>query len=289
MVSKAFTHLVLDETLLERCGTALNSGSSILLYGPAGTGKTTIAEIMSKVLASDPVWLPYAIEIDGEIVTIYDRAIHKQAPDNSSSDHDGRWIYCERPAVMVGGELTSEMLDMQFNPITRFYVPPVQMKANNGVLIIDDFGRQRIRPDELMNRWIVPLERRVDFLTFTGGKKIEVPFEMLVVFASNKEPSELLDPAFLRRLQTKIKVGAVTPEQFIEIFRRVAEGKKVSYDPDIPGLLVKFIQEEMKQELRSCYPRDIVNQVCWSAKYKGKEPYIDRESLRNAIEAYFTL
>ncbi len=289
MVSKAFTHLVLDETLLERCGTALNSGSSILLYGPAGTGKTTIAEIMSKVLASDPVWLPYAIEIDGEIVTIYDRAIHKQAPNNSSSDHDGRWIYCERPAVMVGGELTSEMLDMQFNPITRFYVPPVQMKANNGVLIIDDFGRQRIRPDELMNRWIVPLERRVDFLTFTGGKKIEVPFEMLVVFASNKEPSELLDPAFLRRLQTKIKVGAVTPEQFIEIFRRVAEGKKVSYDPDIPGLLVKFVQEEMKQELRSCYPRDIVNQVCWSAKYKGKEPYIDRESLQNAIEAYFTL
>jgi predicted ATPase with chaperone activity len=289
MVSKAFTHLVLDETLLERCGTALNSGSSILLYGPAGTGKTTIAEIMSKVLASDPVWLPYAIEIDGEIVTIYDRAIHKQAPNHSSSDHDGRWIFCERPAVMVGGELTSEMLDMQFNPITRFYVPPVQMKANNGVLIIDDFGRQRIRPDELMNRWIVPLERRVDFLTFTGGKKIEVPFEMLVVFASNKEPSELLDPAFLRRLQTKIKVGAVTSEQFIEIFRRVAEGKKVSYDPDIPGALVEFVQDEMKQELRSCYPRDIVNQVCWSAKYKGKEPYIDRESLRNAIEAYFTL
>ena len=289
-VSHAFAHLVIDDHLLERFGTALNSGSSILLYGPAGTGKTTIAEVMSRVLAADPVWIPYAIEIEGQIVTIFDRAIHKQAPaEKMPSEHDARWIYCERPAVMVGGELTTEMLDMQFNPITRFYVSPVQMKANNGVLIIDDFGRQRIRPEELMNRWIVPLDRRIDFLTFTGGKKIEMPFEMLVVFASNRDPSELVDPAFLRRLQTKIRIGEVTAEQFAEIFRRVAAEKEVSYDPEIPSLLAAFIQERMKQDLRSCYPRDIVNQVCWSAKYRGKEPHIDRQALERAIEAYFTI
>jgi SpoVK/Ycf46/Vps4 family AAA+-type ATPase len=198
-----------------------------------------------------------------------------------------RWAYCRRPAVLVGGELTAEMLDMQFNPLSKFYVSPVQMKANNGVFIIDDFGRQRIRPDELLNRWIVPLDRRIDFLTLVGGKKIEIPFEMLVVFASNTNPSDLVDPAFLRRIQTKIKIGAVSDEQFSEIFRRVAHDKRVSYDPDIPGDLINFIRTSLGQELRSCYPRDIVNQVCWSARYEGKQPHVDRSALRRALEAYF--
>ncbi len=286
---RAFSHLVIDEDLLRRFGTALNSGSSILLYGPAGTGKTTIAEVMSHVLASDPVWIPYAVEIDGQVITIWDRAIHKQAPASDfSTEHDARWVRCERPAVIVGGELTGDMLDMQFNPITKFYVAPVQMKANNGVLIIDDFGRQRIRPEELLNRWIVPLDRRIDYLAFSGGKKIEVPFDELVVFASNKEPSELVDPAFLRRIQTKIRVGCVTAEQFAEIFRRVGVEKQVPYDADIPHLLAQFLQGQLKQDLRSCYPRDIINQVCWSARYEGKKPYIDRPALLRAIEAYFT-
>lgn len=288
-LSRAFEHLVVEPEMLARFGTALNSGSSLLLYGPAGTGKTTIAEVLSHVVAEDPVWLPYAIDIEGQIVTIFDRAVHKQQTlEGSATDHDGRWVRCERPAVMVGGELTGEMLDLQYNAVTKFYQAPLQMKANNGVLIIDDFGRQRLRPEELMNRWIVPLDRRIDFLNLSGGKKIEVPFEVLVVFASNKEPTELVDPAFLRRIQTKIRVGAVNEEQFAEIFRRVSEKLQVEYEPDIPYLLASFIQDKMKQDLRSCYPRDIVNQVCWSASYEDKPPFIDRASLLRAIEAYFT-
>ena len=213
--------------LLRKLGTALNSGSALFLYGPAGTGKTSIAETLSRVLAEDEVWIPYAVEVDGEIITVFDPSIHVRVQEREPEIRDERWVLCRRPSVLVGGELTAEMVDLQFNPNTKYYVGPVQMKANNGVLIVDDFGRQRLRPDELLNRWIVPLDRRIDFLTLAGGKKIEIPFEMLVVFASNMDPAELVDPAFLRRIQTKIKIGAVSDEQFCEIFRRVAAERGV--------------------------------------------------------------
>jgi predicted ATPase with chaperone activity len=286
-VRRAFKHLVIDESILDQFGTALNSGSSVFLYGPAGTGKTTMAEVLSRVLAEDEIWIPHAIEVDGQIITVFDPSIHLETPETAPANYDMRWAYCRRPAVLVGGELTAEMLDMQFNPISKFYVSPVQMKANNGVFIIDDFGRQRIRPDELLNRWIVPLDRRIDFLTLVGGKKIEIPFEMLVVFASNTNPSDLVDPAFIRRIQTKIRIGAVSDEQFSEIFRRVAADKRVSYEPEIPGDLIAYIRESLGQELRSCYPRDIVNQVCWAARYEGRQPHLDHHALRRAIAAYF--
>ena len=285
-VRRAFGHLVIDEGTLDRFGTALNSGSSILLYGPAGTGKTTIAEVLSRVLAEDSVWIPHAVEVDGQIITVYDPSLHEQVNPGSSAG-DGRWVLCKRPAVMVGGELTGEMLDMQYNPVSKFYQAPVQLKANNGVFIIDDFGRQRIRPDELLNRWIVPLDRRKDYLTLVGGKKLEVPFEMLVVFASNCNPADLVDPAFLRRIHTKIRIGEVNDEQFCEIFRRVASEKQVSYENDIPHSLISYIRNGLGQELRSCYPRDIVNQVCWAARYEGKAPHVDHTTLQRAIEAYF--
>jgi len=285
-VRRAFSHLVIDEATLDRFGTALNSGSSILLYGPAGTGKTTIAEVLSRVLAEDSVWIPHAVEVDGQIITVFDPSLHEQAEPGSSAG-DSRWVLCKRPAIMVGGELTAEMLDMQYNPVSKFYQAPAQLKANNGVFIIDDFGRQRIRPDELLNRWIVPLDRRKDFLTLVGGKKLEVPFEMLVVFASNCNPADLVDPAFLRRIHTKIRIGEVNDEQFCEIFRRVASEKHVSYDHDIPHSLISYVRTALGQELRSCYPRDIVNQVCWAARYEGKEPHVDHIALRRAIEAYF--
>lgn len=287
-VQRAFSDLVLDRETLRQLGTAINSGSSLFLYGPPGTGKTTIAEVVSAVLAEDDVWVPHAIEVDGQIITIFDPTVHKPVTNSQARNCDARWVRCHRPSVLVGGELTAEMLDLQFNPVSKFYVGPVQLKANNGVLIIDDFGRQRIRPEEILNRWIVPLDRRMDFLSMSCGKKLEVPFEMLVIFASNFAPSELVDPAFIRRIKTKIKIGAVSDDQFFDIFCQVADKKGVRFDPSTPQPLIDYIHHDMKQELRSCYPLDIVDQVCWAARFDGKEPYIDRASLEQAIKAYFS-
>ena len=286
-VERAFAHLVIDSRTLWQLGTALNSGASIFLHGPSGVGKTAIAETLSRVLAEDEVWIPFAVEVDGQIISVYDPVIHKRIAEREPENSDRRWVRCHRPTVLVGGELTVEMLDLQFNPTSKFYVSPVQMKANNGVLIIDDFGRQRVRPEELLNRWVVPLDRRIDFLTLVGGRTIEIPFEMLVVFATNMDPAELVDAAFLRRIQTKIKIGAVTDEQFCEIFRRVAAKQGLEPDPAILKDLIVVIRGKMNQELRACYPRDIVNQICWAARYEGRVPRLDHEALVGAVEAYF--
>lgn len=286
-VQRAFASMVLDDRILYQLGTALNSGAAIFLYGPSGVGKTTIAELLSKVLSEDAVWLPYAIEVDGSIITVYDPTLHTRLPHMEPPNHDERWVLCQRPSVMVGGELTIDMLDLQFNPATRFYTGPVQMKANNGVLIIDDFGRQRVRPDEMLNRWVVPLDRKIDFLTLAGGRKIEMPFEMLVVFASNLDPAQLLDAAFLRRIQSKIHIGEVTDDEFCEIFRRVAVERKIECEDTCARTLIDFVHSTLKQELRSCYPRDIINQICWSAKYEGKPPQINQRTVMRAIESYF--
>ena len=286
-MQRAFAQLVLEDQILAELGTALNSGASIFLYGPTGAGKTTIAETLPRVFASDGVWIPHAVEADGQIITVYDPLIHKALPNASFPNGDPRWVYCERPKVVVGGELTIEMLDLQFNPATKFYAAPGQMKANNGVLIIDDFGRQRVRPEELLNRWVVPLDRRIDFLTLAGGKKIEVPFEVLVVFATNMNPAELVDAAFLRRIQTKVRVGMASEEQFSEIFRRVCEDNGLVYDPKLIGELVQVLQERLNEPLRPCYPRDLVNQILWKARYEGRQPKLDRDSLILAVESYF--
>jgi len=285
-LARAFENLVLDEKTLYQLGTAINSGHCIFLYGPTGTGKTTIAATLSKVFAEQRVWLPFAVEVEGQIITVYDPVTHRKAKD-VPREVDERWVLCERPAVQVGGELTIDMLDLQFNPVTRFYAGPVQMKANCGILVVDDFGRQRLRPDELLNRWIVPLDRRTDFLTLAGGKKIEIPFELVVVFATNIHPEELADEAFLRRLQTKIRIGTVTEEQFHEIFRRVCAGVGLQCDPEMVSQLIGVIRTRLKQPLRACNPRDIVNHVCWAAKYEGKPPKFEAASLMRAVEGYF--
>lgn len=286
-IERAFAHLVVDIETLRQFGTALNSGSSLFLHGPPGVGKTSMAEALTHVLSEDAVWMPYAVEADGQVITIYDPAIHKRIPELEPENRDKRWVLCHRPAVLSGGELTLEMLDLQYNPVTKYYAAPAQMKANNGVLIIDDFGRQRVHPDVLLNRWVVPLDRGIDFLTLAGGHKIEVPFEALVVFATNIDPAQLIDAAFLRRIQTKIKLGEVSDEHFCEIFRRVAGENHLAYEAGIPGELIDYIHNTLKQELRSCYPRDIVNQVCWAARYEERRPFLDRASLKQAIEAYF--
>ncbi|HEX4286581.1 MAG TPA: hypothetical protein VHZ28_15920 [Terracidiphilus sp.] len=286
-VQRAFAHMVLESKILAQFGTALNSGAAIFLHGPPGTGKTAIAETLSRVLAEDAIWIPYAIEVDGQIITVYDPAIHKRVWEADSDNRDLRWVRCNRPTVMVGGELTAEMLDLQYNPINKFYTGPMQMKANNGVLIIDDFGRQRIRPDELLNRWVVPLDRKIEFLTLAGGRKIEIPFEMLVVFASNLDPAALMDPAFLRRIQTKIHIGAVTDDQFCEIFNRVARDHAIEAEDTLIRELITVIRGSLQLELRGCYPRDLVNQICWAARYEGRQPIIDQPALMRAVEAYF--
>jgi len=286
-VRRAFAQYVLDEKTLAKIGTALNSGASIFLHGPTGSGKTLIATTLPQVLWSDRVWIPVAVQADGQIITVYDPHQHTKVDDPITENSDPRWVLCRRPTVVVGGELTIEMLELQLNPIQNFYTAPVQMKANNGVLIVDDFGRQRVRPEELLNRWIVPLDRRIDFLTLAGGRKIEIPFELFVVFATNLDPAALADPAFLRRIQTKIRVGAVKREQFHEIFSRVCADWRIPYEHGVVDELIDTIQNKHHEPLRACHPRDIVNQIRWAARYESCAPRLDRESLLNAVDAYF--
>lgn len=286
-VERAFAHLVFDHETLSQFGMALNSGAAVFLYGPPGVGKTAAAETLSRVLAEDSVWIPYAVEAGGQIISVYDPVIHAAVEEFASDDQDRRWIKCRRPKVMVGGELTAEMLDLQFNPVSKYYDGPPQMKANNGVLIIDDFGRQRIPPEELLNRWVVPLDRRIEFLTMMGGRKIEIPFEMLVVFATNKDPGTMLEPAFMRRIQTKIWIGPASDEQFSEIFRRVAAEYGCTVDQDVLDELIVIIRDNLNQELRSCYARDLVDQIRWKARYEGRQLSLDRASLLRAVNTYF--
>jgi len=286
-VRRAFSHLVLDDRMLRKLGAAVSSGSSIFLYGPSGTGKTTIATTLSRLFGLDPVWVPFAVEVDGQIISVYDRHVHARTNDPIIQSNDARWVLCQRPTVLVGGELTVEMLELQLNPITKFYSAPVQMKANNGALIIDDFGRQRLRPEELLNRWVVPLDRRIDFLTLAGGKKVEVPFEVLVVFSTNLEPSTLADAAFLRRIQTKIKVGAVSEQQFHAIFRKVCGDVGLQYEAGVIDESIDVIQNKLKQPLRACHPRDIVNQIRWAARFEEREPCLDRDAVLAAVDSYF--
>jgi len=284
---RAFSNLVVREQTLKQIGAAVVSGKALLLYGPTGTGKTTIAETMSKLFANEHIWIPYAVEVDGQIITIYDPEIHEKVESQIPDQGDDRWVPCKRPRVMVGGELTVEMLDLQFNPVTKFYSGPVQMKANNGLLIIDDFGRQRMRPEELLNRWVVPLDRRVDFLTLAGGKKIEIPFELFVVLATNLDPATMVDEAFLRRFQTKIKVDYISRDEFHGITRRVCDQFGLVYQANIVDSLINVITRDLDQRLRACYPKDIVQQICWAAQYEQSKPQFNWDSVAQACRSYF--
>jgi predicted ATPase with chaperone activity len=286
-VERAFGHLVLSETTLTQLGTALASGRAIFLYGPPGTGKTTVADSMWRLFETENIWVPHAIETDGQIIEVFDPGVHRPVDQPESHDHDERWIRCQRPRVMVGGELTIEMLDLQYSPASKHYTAPVQMKASNGLLVIDDFGRQRVRPDELLNRWVVPLDRHIDFMTLVGGRKIEIPFDMLVVFATNLDPADLVDDAFLRRIQTKIRLEAVSPADFREIFRRVCRDAGLEYQPATVDHVMETITRDYAQELRPCFPRDLVHQVLSTARYRQESPRLDNASLDLACRAYF--
>ena len=282
---KAFENLVVSDSMLDQLGTALVSGKSIILYGPTGTGKTVIAETLPR-LYKDSVWIPHAVEVQGQIITVFNPLLHKSREEIMPADCDQRWVLCRRPRVVTGGELTMELLDLQFNPSLGFYTAPLQMKANNGILIIDDFGRQRISPAELLNRWIVPMDRRIDFLTLAGGNKFEIPFDLIVAFSTNLDPVSLADEAFLRRIQTKIKVTYVTDAQFHEIARRVCAQSGLAYDASVVDGFIKALSE-LRQPLRACYPRDIIQHLCWKAKYEGKQPLLTLDAIREACDSYF--
>jgi hypothetical protein len=283
---EAFSNLVVDARTLERLGAAAVSGTSILLYGPAGTGKTSIAEVLPSVYG-DAVWIPHAVEVSGQIITVYDSALHQRLEQEMPHDSDGRWVLCRRPRVMVGGELTIEMLDLHFDPVGKLYSAPVQMKANNGVLIVDDFGRQLVRPEALLNRWIVPLDRGIDFLNLSGGKKFEIPFDLFVAFASNLEPAQLGDEAFLRRIPNKIKIDYLGCDLFHEIFRRVCPKFGLIYDAEVVDHIIDLLTRTYNEPLRSCQPRDLARQITWKARYQGYSPTFDRESASEACRNYY--
>jgi MoxR-like ATPase len=287
-VQGALADLVLGDDLLLRIGTAVVSGTSMFLYGPPGTGKTSIATRLPSIYA-DTVWVPYAIEVDNQIVTVYDPGVHRRHPGLEPEDVDKRWILCRRPCVVTGGELTLEMLEVQYNPISQYSSAPAQMKANNGVLILDDFGRQRVRPQDLLNRWMTALDRRIEFLTLPGGRKFEIPFDLLVVFSTNIEPLQLGDEAFLRRIPNKILVQHATEEQFKQIFLREvnAGARQLQVEPDVLDFLVRHLCEDLKQSLSQCYARDILDQIFWASNYLQAKPEFTEELARWACSNYF--
>jgi len=293
---QGFAHLVVSPAVLDQLGPAVNAAKAVFLYGPPGNGKTVIAEGMGRALGGD-MYVPHAVDVDGQTITVFDPVVHESLETpNASEDapsvlhvapRDRRWVRTRRPVVMVGGELTLEMLDMTFNPISKFHEAPLQWKANGGVLLVDDFGRQRMRPEDLLNRWIVPLESRVDYLTLHNGRKIQVPFDVLTAFATNLDPKSLADEAFLRRIPYKIPIEDPTVEQFTKIFEMNCQNRNLRFHQVMVAYLQRRHYEPNNRPLRSCHPRDLLDQVTALCRYRGMEPIISRELLDAACRAYF--
>lgn len=285
LLKKALSDLVLTDAFLDQLGPALISQSSLFLYGPTGNGKTSIAGRLSRIY-QDAVVIPYAVEFDRQIIVLYDPAIHQRL-DIDHNGLDPRWVVCRRPYISVGGELDSSMLELQLDESARVYAAPLQMRANNGMLIIDDFGRQIMSPQYLLNRWVVPLDRRVDYLALRYGVKFEIPFEVTVVFATNLDPSELADPAFLRRVQNKIYVAPVDSQVFDEIFRRLVAERNLPCEPGSGEFLRKLCLHLDPSQLRACYPADILNILGSISMYEGLPAEITKANLKRAAALYF--
>jgi hypothetical protein len=293
LLSTGFSDLVVSTSMLDQLGPAVNSGKALFLYGAPGNGKTVVAEGIGRALGGE-MHMPCAIDVDGQIITMYDPVSHQKMGDaaNASSviavaGHDRRWETIRRPVVVVGGELTLEMLDLTFNPISKFYEAPIQLKANGGVFVVDDFGRQRIPPRDLLNRWIVPLESRVDFLTLHTGRKFEVPFNVFIVFATNLKPESLADEAFLRRIPYKILAKNPTIEEYCRIFELNCGKKGLTFDPVMVEYLERKYYAPRRLQMRACHPRDLINHVVDICRYTGREPVISRELLDAACGSYF--
>jgi hypothetical protein len=295
VMRNALSQLVLNDRTLDFIGPAVNSGKSLFLYGPPGNGKTTIGEAIGEMILGEEMMMPYAVIVDGMVIKTYDEVNHELVEKASvipgSGTHrrfpDPRWIRVKRPSIMSGGELTLRSLDLIWNETTRFYEAPNQMKANGGMLLVDDFGRQLVRPRDLLNRWIVPLEKRVDYLTLHTGQKIEIPFEVLVIFATNMDPKDLVDEAFLRRIPHKIEAVDPTLDEFREIFRRVCGALGIPFEEEGLRYLLQEHYVKASRKLRAVHPRDIVSQLLDLAAYFGVEPCLSEELLDRAAAAYF--
>jgi predicted ATPase with chaperone activity len=282
---KALGDLVVTDGLLDQLGPALISQRAMFLYGPTGNGKTSLAERLLRVY-SDGVVIPYAVEVTGHIITVFDPVLHRPL-EEQPADLDARWVLCHRPCVTVGGELVSEMLELRSDSSSGVYTAPLQMKANNGIMVIDDFGRQVISPRDLLNRWIVPLDRRVDYLSLKHGQKLRIPFEVMVVFATNLDPSELADEAFLRRIHNKIYVEPVGEITFREILDRVLRARGMACDSVSTNYFLELCRSHGRA-LKACYPSDLVDILMWRSQYEGRPPEINVSELDYAAELYFT-
>jgi predicted ATPase with chaperone activity len=287
-IRDAFEGLVIDESILNMVGPAVNSGSSVMLFGYPGNGKTTIAERITYLMGDD-IFIPYAVYADGAIIKLYDSVIHEppRRPLPEDTEYDHRWIRISRPVVIVGGELTLEQLNLVYNPTSKVYEAPFQMKANCGIFLIDDFGRQQVRVFDLLNRWIVPLEKRYDFLNTVSGQKIQIPFDQLIMFSTNLDPKDLGDDALLRRIKFKIEIIDPTEEQWREIWKIMCRVRKVPYDDrSIDYLIAKWFRPDQRP-FRMCQPRDILDQLIAIARYNMETPTLSPDLLDAACLSYF--
>jgi len=286
-VREAFADLLAPDSVSDKIGPSIMSGSALFLFGAAGNGKTAMAERISRVL-NDPIYIPHALEVDGAIVKLFDPLVHRATKCSSTPGIDQRWIQVQRPLVTAGGELTLAGLDLLWSTSGRYYEAPLQLKANGGVLLIDDFGRQQMRPTDMLNRWIVPLEKGVDYLTLATGKRVQVPFQQMLVFATNLEPADLVDEAFLRRIRFKLRLEDPTPQQFEEIFQRECSSRGIQFSSD--G--VKYVVQQWwnGKPLRMCQPRDVVEQLVAIAHYQGVAADTgSRDLLDQACASYFAI
>ena len=284
-VRSAVSGLVLPEATVQTLGLVANSRRSLFMTGPSGNGKTTIATALHGAQPGE-IWVPYAIEVDGQVIKVFDLHNHQPVRVADIGRYDERWIRIKRPIVIVGGEMTIETMDLIYSSTVRFYEAPFQMKSNGGTLVIDDFGRQRVDPHDLLNRWIVPLEGRIDYLTLHTGKKIEVPFEQLLIFATNLDPSDLVDDAFLRRMGYRLYVNAPDREMYAAIFQRFVEASGFDYDSQHLDYLFRLYDTD-KRPLRGCEPRDLIQRCVDLCKFENRPMALSNELLHLAWQNYF--
>jgi predicted ATPase with chaperone activity len=291
-VRQSLSHLVLSGELVNKIGPAVNSGRSLFLYGPPGNGKTVIAQSIIRMLKGS-IYMPYSVIVDGQIIRVYDEMNHKRIGGKGDSGTagpsrtDARWVMIRRPEIIVGGELTMTSLDLVYDPISKTYEAPLQMKANNGLFVIDDFGRQAMRPQDLLNRWIVPLELRVDYLTLQTGKKIEIPFDELIVFSTNLDPRDLVDDAFLRRIRHKILIDFPDEKVYYQILQRECAARSMELPPEAFVYLLQKHYITAERNLRACHPRDLLEQIADIAAYLGIRPTLSKQLIDAACDSYF--